>query len=82
MKAKMKIRVEGADLSAFLSAAANGGNDLCRIERKGNMITAVCDEKDEKHLRRAAARCGLLFSVESKTDMKSRARAKIGRAHV
>lgn len=82
MKAKMKIRVEGADLSAFLSAAANGGNDLCRIERKGNILTAVCDEKDEKHLRRAAARCGLLFSVESKTDMKSRARAIVSHAGI
>ncbi len=77
MKEKIKIKVEGADFAAFLSAAANGGADLSDIERKERVLTAVCDEESERELRRFAARAGLLFSIAEKRNFGSRARAVI-----
>lgn len=72
-KGYIKIRLEGNNFAAFVSAAANGGITLSDMEREEKTLKAVCLEKDEWELRRIAARCGLLLFVEGRKNLKSRA---------
>lgn len=73
-KGKIRITLKGGNHAAFISAAANGGITLTDIERDGNVITVVCDGKDENALRKIAARTGLLFTVTARDNVRTRAK--------